>query len=145
MSSYSVATGYELGIRGSELVELRWAALVHDVWKLALPVQLLEKPSPLDEHEMKKVRDATQEITDVEQRIAAILQHQYDSNATQLASKIILACTAFDVMSMDQPWKSAIGEDAALEELKEHAGTQFDPKVLEAFFKVQPLIQPVHI
>lgn len=55
-----------------------------------------------------------------------------------LASRILLVCDAFDAMTSDRPYRGALPAEAALEELSCHAGSQFDPEVVEAFLAAYP-------
>ena len=53
-----------------------------------------------------------------------------------LAARIVFACDAFNAMTTDRPYRAALDVDVALEELSSNAGTQFDPKVVDALVEV---------
>jgi HD-GYP domain-containing protein (c-di-GMP phosphodiesterase class II) len=65
------------------------------------------------------------------------------ANLIPLGSRIIAVAETFDVLTANTGWNRPRNESEAIEELRRCSGTQFDREVVEAFVKVQPLIQPV--
>jgi HD-GYP domain-containing protein (c-di-GMP phosphodiesterase class II) len=161
VSSLAVGTGYELGIRDDALRILRYAALLHDVWKLEFPHSLLERSGALDEGERSALRKGpsvfVQRHTLGIEGLSTAIESQFEywdgtgsplglaGNEIPLASRIISVCVAFQVMTSEQPWRKALPESEALAKLVRGAGKQFDPAVVAAFIKIQPLIQPTII
>ena len=139
-----------LGLQGADLVEVELAALVHDVGKLRVPPSLLHKPGRLDPQERELMRlhpewgaEMVARVPGLEAVALIVLLHHerpdgegypYGLSGDQIpmASRIVSACGAYGVMTKHWPHRDAIEIDAALSELRQHAGTQFDPNVVEA-------------
>jgi two-component system, cell cycle response regulator len=144
----AVEVGERLGLRRDELEDLSRAAQLHDLGKLAVPDEILHKPGPLDESEWAFIRQHTvvgERILRASlafRSIAGIVRSSHESwdgsgypdglagEEIPLASRIICACDAYAAMTSDRPYRSALPLDAALEELRRGAGTQFDPTVV---------------
>jgi diguanylate cyclase (GGDEF)-like protein len=140
-----------LGLSGGELADTVRAAELHDIGKVAIPYSLLHKRGPLDDHEWKIMRhhpivgarilSAAPALARVADIVAAT-HERYDGTGyprglagaqIPLASQIVFACDAFDAMICERPFGEARSEIDALRELRRCAGTQFDPRVVEAF------------
>ena len=146
------AAALELDPREVERVEL--AASLHDVGKLAIPDSILAKPGALDEQEWEVMRTHPE----VGARIVAsapslahiadlIRSHheRYDGagypdglsgEEIPVSAAIIAVCAAFVAMMRHRPYSDAITVEEALAELRRCAGTQFDPRVVEAFCRM---------
>jgi diguanylate cyclase (GGDEF)-like protein/PAS domain S-box-containing protein len=140
--------GRRLGLEGAALRDLRFAAALHDIGKLAVPEAILNKPGPLDPEERAVMERHTivgeQILAPVEflADVASIVRHEHErwdgagypdrlaGDAIPLASRIILACDAYHAMTSDRPYRRALGAEAAVAELLAGAGTQFDPRVV---------------
>ena len=139
-----------LGIRGREREDLIAAAKLHDLGKLAVPMEILEKPSPLDEAEWAAIRQHTlvgQEILGAVrelQGIAAIVRschERYDGagypdglagDEIPLAARVVFCADAFHAIREDRPYRKGRSAARALAEVRRNSGTQFDPRVVEA-------------
>jgi putative nucleotidyltransferase with HDIG domain len=139
-----------LGLGVTELVETQLAALLHDVGKLWLPERVLQDEGPLAAEDQQLVRlhpewgaEMVAGIPGLE-AVALIVRlhherpdgHGYPHGLTgeqiPVASRIVSVCAAYGVMTKSWPHRDAVDVDTALSELREHAGTQFDPEVVEA-------------
>ena len=134
-----------------EVARVRLAAKLHDIGKNAIPAEILDKPGALDEREWRHIRRHPvigERIVLAAPALAATAplirssherfdgQGYPDGLAGQdipLGSRIIAVCDAFDAMTSDRLYRRAIGVDAALAELKQHAGTQFDATIVDTF------------
>ncbi|MFL5886590.1 MAG: HD-GYP domain-containing protein [Thermoleophilaceae bacterium] len=145
--------GRELGLSEDELAELRLAALLRDVGKIAVPDAVLRKPGPLSGREWDVMRrhpewggEMVFGIPGLEGVAAIVVHHHehYDGNGypdrlagpdISLRSRIVAACDAYDAMVSDRPYRSALRPITALRELERRSGTQFDPEVVTALKK----------
>jgi putative nucleotidyltransferase with HDIG domain len=138
-----------LGVPDDEVGRIRSAALLHDIGKVAIPDSILKKNGALDETQWMLMR----EHPVIGERIlraipglggvARIVRHEHESwdgsgypdglaaGDIPIGSRIILACDAYHAMTSDRPYRAAMTHAEAIKELTVHAGTQFDPEVIE--------------
>ena len=148
------AVGDRLGLSEDDLRDLRFAAVFHDIGKIAVPEAVLHKDGPLDPDERAIMERHTiigeQILMPVEflagvRRLVRHEHERYDGRGypdglagedIPLGSRIVLACDALHAMTSDRPYRRAMSLDRALEELRAHAGSQFDPRVIDALLEV---------
>lgn len=107
------AVGQALGVPEDQMNHLLHAASLHDVGKAAIPEVILDKPAALDEDEWSYI-------------------HRH----TVMGARIIAACDAYDAMTADRPYRTALSTEGALSELRACAGSQFDPAVVDGLAAV---------
>jgi HD-GYP domain-containing protein (c-di-GMP phosphodiesterase class II) len=151
----SEAVGSEMGVEGQELQELEFAAMLHDIGKIAIPKQILHKPSSLTADEFEIIKNHTIEGQFILDRVGGLLgrvgeivrscHERWDGTGypdglkgenIPLPARIVFACDAFNAMTTDRPYRKALTSAAAIEELVTNAGSQFDPDVVVALVKV---------
>jgi diguanylate cyclase (GGDEF)-like protein len=144
------AVARRLGFAGEEVERIATAALLHDLGKLAVPDTVLHKPGPLDDEERRAVHAhpcvgerilrAVPGMGPVARMVRHAHEH-YDGGGypdglrgeeIPLGSRIVQACDAYDAMTSDRPFQAARTGAEAAAELRAGAGTQFDPRVVEA-------------
>ena len=149
------AVADELGIAEGDRRELEFAAMLHDVGKISIPKEILHKSSALTQSEFEVIKSHTIEGQFILDRVGGVLgrvgeivrscHERWDGGgypdglegkAIPLASRIVFACDAYNAMTTDRPYREALGSDVALDELRHHAGTQFDPEVVLALVRV---------
>jgi two-component system, cell cycle response regulator len=156
----AVAIGRRFELDSEQLDELRRAAELHDIGKLAIPEAILHKPAPLGDSEQRFIRQHTiigERILNVAPalRMVSLLvrsSHERWDGAgypdrlvgaeIPLGARIIAACDAYDAMTSARPYVTARTPEEALAELRRHAGSQFDPAVVRelcAYFAGLPL------
>lgn len=137
-----------LGLPAAEVERVRDGAMLHDVGKVAIPNEILYKPGPLTEDEWRVMREhpaigerilrRTPELAP----IAPLVRHEHErwdgrgypdglgGEQIPVGSRIIFACDAYSAMITARPYRQPMSHEAALEELRRGAGTQFDPQVV---------------
>ena len=157
VSAFAIAVGKKLGLGERDLDMLRIASALHDVGKIGIPEQILNKPGPLDEAE-RRIMERHPEIgarilSNVEglgHAAPVVLHHQERWDGEQkglyrgyphglrgdeipLGARIIAVVDAFDAMTSDRTYRAARPMSEARRVLEEEAGHQFDPTVVTAF------------
>ena len=143
-----------LGISGTELHDIRRAAQLHDIGKVAVPEAILTKPGALDEAEWEFIRRHTlvgEKILSAAPALAAAASlvrsshERFDGSGypdglvgaeIPLGARIIAVCDAYDAITRDRPYRKARSVAEALMELRRCAGMQFDPAVVAVFCTV---------
>jgi diguanylate cyclase (GGDEF)-like protein/putative nucleotidyltransferase with HDIG domain len=151
VARYAAGIAQRLGWGGADLAYLRVAAMLHDVGKVSLPDEILRKEGPLDGREYEEVKMHPVIGADFVNRveglspIAVWVRHSHEhfdgsgypdglsGDDIPLASRILLVADAFDAMTSDRPYRSALPHEEALDELRQNAGRQFDPRCVAAF------------
>jgi diguanylate cyclase (GGDEF)-like protein/putative nucleotidyltransferase with HDIG domain len=138
-----------LGLEGETIEQLRLAALLHDIGKIAIPDSVLQKPGGLEPDERMLVRSHVHfgysllEGLGIEPVDAWVLHHHehWDGSGypdglageeIPFGSRVILVADAFDAMITHRTYRPALGPQDALAELRRQAGAQFDPAVVAA-------------
>jgi two-component system cell cycle response regulator len=150
VSTLAAAVAAELNLDAEQLDETLRAAELHDIGKLAVPDEILNKPGPLDQTEWEfikqhpiigqRILNAAPALTPVATLVRA--SHERwdgggypDGLAGQdipLGAQIVAVCDAYDAMTSDRCYQRARSRQEALAELRRNAGTQFDPAVVDA-------------
>jgi two-component system, cell cycle response regulator len=154
VAKLAVELGRRIALTAEELDTLGRAAELHDIGKMAIPDEILHKPGPLNDHEWALLRTHTMvgerilEAAPAMGPVARLVRWTHErwdgrgypdglrGEDVPLGARIIFVCDAFDAMTSERPYKSKIGVEAALDELRRNAGTQFDPMVVELLCEV---------
>ena len=153
--AYSLMIGEEMGLTAAELDRLRWAGLLHDVGKLHVPPEILNKPGRLTDDEFAIVRQHTLHGAKLAaglrewlgEDVDAVDQHHerwsgggypYGLRGTSItrSARIVAVADAFDVMTSARSYKKPIAAADARAELERCAGSQFDPTVVRAMLGI---------
>lgn len=144
---------YRYGI-GNEYNTLRIAATLHDIGKVGIPNEILHKPGKLTPEEYAVIKrhsemaEAILKPLDSGSPISNIVRHHHEhydgsgypdglrGDEIPLASRIIAIADAYDAMSSNRPYRSALPFSKCLEEISVHAGTQFDPEWSQVFLEL---------
>jgi HD-GYP domain-containing protein (c-di-GMP phosphodiesterase class II) len=151
----AVAVGRELGLRTEQLRNLEFGSLLHDVGKVAIPKEIINKPGKLDPEEWALVKTHTIEGQKVLERVGGFMNavglivrshhERWDGSgypdslagtAIPLESRIIACCDSWNAMRTDRAYRAALSYETALAELLANSGTQFDPRAVEALLNV---------
>jgi HD-GYP domain-containing protein (c-di-GMP phosphodiesterase class II) len=147
----SLAVAERLGLDSRQRRNVEFAALLHDVGKIAVPKEIINKPGPLDEAEWEVMRQHTIEGEAMLKRVGGVLadvgrivrssHEHYDGSGypdgligkeIPIEARIVTCCDAFSAMTTTRSYRKAMPTDVALAEVHACAGTQFDPRVAEA-------------
>ena len=145
----------EMRIPKKNRQELEFAALLHDVGKIAIPKEILNKPSKLTDEEFELIKTHTIEGQQLLDRVGGLMgrvgkivrscHERWDGNGypdglraeeIPLAARIVFCCDAYNAMTTDRPYRQAMRRDDALAEIRDNAATQFDPTVAAALERV---------
>ena len=152
---FSQMIGEELGFTGTQLETVKWAALIHDLGKLAVPTDLIRKKGRLSDREYAQmqshahlVEEILAEVDFLQPMVEIASGHHshYDGNGyggsghtkgetPSLESCIVAVADAFDAMTSARSYRMALSQQYALAELRKHSGAQFHPDVVDAFEK----------
>jgi len=149
---FSQLIGKELGYSGTKIERLRWAALIHDLGKLAVPRELIRKKGRLSEDEYEQLQRHAHVVEEILAEVEFLRpmveiasshhahyngegyggsSHAYGQTPSQEA-RILAVADAFDAMTSTRSYRMALTQDFAFAELRRHSGTQFDPQVVDA-------------
>jgi putative nucleotidyltransferase with HDIG domain len=146
--------GRRLGLTDQDLRTLRFAAIFHDIGKIAVQDEVLSKRDPLTPDERSEIEGHTvvaeRILASVEflAEVLPLVRHEHErwdgrgypdglsGEDIPLGARIVLACDAYDAMVSDRPYRSAMTPPEARAELMAGAGSQFDERVVAALLQV---------
>jgi HD-GYP domain-containing protein (c-di-GMP phosphodiesterase class II) len=152
---YSMLIGEALKLEKEPLKTLEVSAILHDVGKIGIPDEILRKPGRLTDEEYAYIKkhpkfgaEIITPIAQMKDLMPNILHHheRYDGHgypdgiqgkAIPLCARIIAIADSFDAMTSGRLYRSKFTDDQAYQELLDHRGTQFDPKLVEVFIKAR--------
>jgi HD-GYP domain-containing protein (c-di-GMP phosphodiesterase class II) len=147
-------TGAQLALSIDEIARIRLAGELHDIGKAAVPGVILNKPGSLDATELaylqqhsvigERILSAAPALANVAPLVRATHERPDGTgypdglrlDQIPIGARIIAVVDAFDAMTTERPYQRLRTVDQALVELRRGAGTQFDPKVVDAFLSV---------
>jgi PAS domain S-box-containing protein/putative nucleotidyltransferase with HDIG domain len=154
VTELAVAIAKELGIPEAEIDGIRMAGIIHDIGKVYTPAEILNKPGKLSEIEFSMIKTHSQVGYEILKAIEftrpvaqIVLQHHERLDGSGYPSgikgegvlpeaKILAVADVVEAMASHRPYRPALGIDQALEELSKNSGTLYDPKVVDACFKL---------
>jgi HD-GYP domain-containing protein (c-di-GMP phosphodiesterase class II) len=146
----------ELGLPPAERRDAEFTALLHDVGKIRIPAEIINKPAALTPEERAIIELHTVEGEAMLERVGGLIGHvgrlvrscheRWDGagypdglvgEQTPLIARIVCACDAYSAMTTDRPYRKARTKDEALAELERCAGSHFDPAVVSAIVRLE--------
>jgi putative nucleotidyltransferase with HDIG domain len=151
----ALAVALRLGLTAEQQRNLEFGALLHDVGKIAIPKEIINKPGKLDPTEWTIIKTHTVEGQKMLDQVGGFMRdvglivrshhERWDGSgypdglsgeAIPLESRIIACCDTWNAMRTDRSYRSALTLEAALTELVTNAGSQFDPEVVKALVPI---------
>ncbi|OGQ96727.1 MAG: hypothetical protein A2521_07240 [Deltaproteobacteria bacterium RIFOXYD12_FULL_57_12] len=154
VADYAEQIAREMALGAVEVAEVKMAALLHDIGKIGLKDDILDKPSELTAEEFEAMKkhaalgaEILQDIKQLRHITPAIRDHHEKLDGSGypnglkgeeigLRARILQIADAYDSMIADRPYRDAVDEEHALSEIKNRSGTQFDPELAAAFLRV---------
>jgi diguanylate cyclase (GGDEF)-like protein/putative nucleotidyltransferase with HDIG domain len=150
---YAEEIARELGLPGERVERIRAAGVLHDVGKLGVADAVLQKPGALTDDEWADMRRHPElgarildhaNLRDISGWVLAHHErldgrgypHGLAGETIPLEARILAVADAYEAMTADRPYRAGLGHDAARAELCACSGTQFDPRVVQAFLRV---------
>jgi len=153
-----LAVADQLGLDPPERRQAEFAALLHDVGKVKVPSEIINKPGPLDDAEWEIMKTHTVLGEQMLERIGGLLgdvghvvrscHERWDGSgypdalageAIPRSARIVCACDAWSAMRTDRTYRKALSQEVAAAELRACSGTHFDPQVVDALVAVLDL------
>jgi putative nucleotidyltransferase with HDIG domain len=144
-----------MGLRDRDRRNAELAALLHDVGKVRIPKEIINKPGPLNDAEWHLIKQHTiwgeqmlKAVGGILGEIGSIVRschERYDGGGypdglrgeeIPLIARIIFACDAFSAITTDRPYRKGRSTAGAIAELRRHTATQFDPTVIAALVAI---------
>jgi putative nucleotidyltransferase with HDIG domain len=144
----------QLELTAGEIDAVYWGGLLHDIGKIGIPDSILQKPAKLNEDEWALIRKHPQlganlvaNIHKLED-VAPIIEnsherydgtgypHGHKGDDIPIGARIVGVVDSFSAMIDERPYKLPLDAQSALDEIRENAGVLYDPKVVQAFFKI---------
>jgi putative nucleotidyltransferase with HDIG domain len=154
VTSWALKIGRVLGLTEEEIDALHRGGLLHDLGKIGVPPEILDKPGKLTEEETQTMRQHSELGARILEPIAAyadvipmVLQHHerfggagypngIEGGVISLGARIFAVADSFDAMTADRPYRKAMDRERAIEIIKQESGKQFDPRIVQAFLQV---------
>lgn len=152
-SDYAAGIAKRLLLDDEAVARIYWATLIHDIGKIAIPREILNKSSKLSPEEFEIVKSHPVIAADLLKKagledIAKMIRHHHERIDGQgypdgltgeqipIESRIIAVVDAYDAMTSERPYKRMLTNEEAIEELKANSGTQFDPLIVRIFIEL---------
>ncbi|MDI6776579.1 MAG: HD domain-containing protein [Syntrophales bacterium] len=154
VARYAVAIAERLDMSQEEIEGIEVAAVLHDIGKIGIQEDILNKPGKLDEKEWKEIEKHPEGSLKILNGISfpwdikpIIYAHHEGYNGkgypaglkgeeTPLGARIIAVADHYDAMTSDRAYRKALSKEVVIEELKRVAGTQLDPKIVKVFIEM---------
>lgn len=154
VTRYAVAIAEEMGFTSRMVERIRQAAQLHDVGKIGIPDAILNSPQMLTEKEWEQIKEHPRKGAQIldplpffRELVPLVMYHheRYDGRGypdgkvgdeTPVAARVLSVADAYDAMTSTRPYRGAMLPEAAREEMVRGRGTQFDPRIVDAFLRV---------
>jgi len=153
VAEYAVEISRRMGFNEAQIDKIRTAAILHDIGKIGVNENILNKPGKLEEHEFVEIRKHPEigsnillQVSNLSEIAKIIMYHheRYDGEGypsgigkdqVPIESYIISVSDAYDAMTTNRPYRPALDRDVAIQIIIDEAGKQFHPDVVKAFVR----------
>jgi putative nucleotidyltransferase with HDIG domain len=154
VAEYAEAIAKEMAMPKERIELVRQAALLHDIGKIGISEWVLNKPSTLGPEERSEIQNHSSIGADFLQachglhHLASFIRHHHErwdgrgypdrlqGEQIPVEARILSVCDAVEAMASDRPYREAMSLEAVIREMRLCAGSQFDPKIVDAFVQV---------
>jgi len=154
VTKLALKIGRVLGLTREEMDVLHRAGLLHDIGKLGIPMDLLDKDGELTKKEEQIMRGHVRLGLRILEPIAAydevisVVSHHHESfngegypeglagKAISLGGRIFAVADSFDALTSNRPYRQALNREYAVEAIKQECGSRYDPDIVQAFLEV---------
>lgn len=154
VSEYSVQIARGMGMSESDVEQIRYIALLHDIGKIGIPDSILNKSGRLTKEEFSLMKNHTVVGGDILKDISALPEadigaryhhERYDGkgypqglmgDGIPMLARIIGIADSFDAMTSNRVYRKRLSDEAVIEEIKRCSGSQFDPQVADVFLRL---------
>lgn len=162
VSEISLVIGNKMNLDATQMEDLRWGSLLHDIGKIGVSTSIINKPDKLSKEEYVHVMSHTIIGASIMQpvvrneKITEIIEHHHDhytggglnqkvqGEEIPLLARIVAVADAYDAMVTIRPYRPALKREQALNEIRNQAGRQFDPLVANIFLEIsETALKPV--
>ncbi|HZK41174.1 MAG TPA: HD domain-containing phosphohydrolase [Atribacterota bacterium] len=151
---YTVLIAQKLDLQEEEIELLKYAAMLHDIGKIGVREIVLNNPKGLTGEEYDEIKkhplvgESIVKPIELLQPIRPLIRHHHEwyngkgypdglsGENIPLGARILAVADAYDAMKSDRPYRKALTEETAIQELKRGNGTQFEPKIVEVFLEI---------
>jgi HD-GYP domain-containing protein (c-di-GMP phosphodiesterase class II) len=159
VTNYALILADELGLPAAQRQLLQISTPLHDLGKIAIDDGVLRKPGRLSTEEFDHMKTHVMSGVDIVQMVPGLAwalpvvrsHHEHwdgtgypdglKGEAIPLSARVVAVVDAFDAMTSDRPYRRGMSADEAFTELREKAGTHFDPVCVEAFTRARPKVE----
>ncbi len=161
VTRYTVALARTMGCTSEQVKQIERGAYLHDLGKIGIPDAILLKPGKLTEDEWEVMKSHAEkgylmlrDIAFLKEAAEIVYSHQerYDGSGyprglkgeeIPLGARIFAVADTLDAMTSDRPYRKGLSFKASLHEVQRYSGTQFDPKVVEAFVRNADVLETI--
>ena len=154
VANVSLLLAEELNLSEEEVLDAYWAGMVHDIGKLLVPVEILNKKGSLNDVEYELVKNhpvwgskALSDSETLEHISEYVLYHHerwdgggypngIERGEIPIISQIISVADAWDAMTSNRAYRDSLSKEEAFNEIEKNRGTQFSPQVVDVFIKI---------